>query len=695
MAVIDSYTTGEDASAGFSNTYWLAQTFTASISYSITSVIVKLHKGGGTPSADVTVSIRNTSGGLPYGSDLTSGTTVGSTLPVSPGEERTITLTPYNLVKGTKYAIVVRGGGTGSYPAYVRDDSSIPAYSGGNVCYAADSGVTWYSATNLDMMFQTIGTTSPPTDKVFSKALVAIGGNEVWYESTAGTMTELTAANGDIDTSTPLMAVSAFQKVFIANKTNLKIADFENTKITTDDIAPAGKTAPSRGDVLVGQTSAAQMVVDYIDATDSTANVYGYRTTVTTFVSGETVQVGAGGTTQFVLNANETAPPHWYDWTVYGNDTTTYGIMPSEATIVCSFNSRLVLAGDSVYPHQWCMSGVFNPFDWLYDSSDPLTPIRGGDGDAGKVGDIITALISPKDDLTIHGCANSVWMIVGDPAFHGQIINVSKDTGIWGSRAWCIDGDRNLYFLGDDGLYRITMGETISTPVNISSPSLPTLMDDLDLDKSLHRVVLTYDGDNNGIIISRTLFSDGTNTNYWFDLTTQGFFPESYPATQGIFSSHKYAATDRTYAKLLIGCNDGYIREFDPDTKNDDGTTVDSYFSLGPIPLANSPVGEGIIGPIDIVLAGGASGGSETDSDDADYKIFVADTAAELIEKLVANGAPSFAGTVAGPGRRWGSRQVRTARGVYGGVRIGNDTSGEGFIFECINIGQQPRGRIK
>ena len=144
-----------------------------------------------------------------------------------------------------------------------------------------------------------------------------------------------------------------------------------------------------------------------------------------------------------------------------------------------------------------------------------------------------------------------------------------------------------------------------------------------------------------------------------------------------------------------MGCKDGYIRQFDRDTKNDDGTTIDAYFTLGPISLANSPIREGTIGPIDVILAGGAPDGSETDSDNVDYKVFVADTAAELIEKLVANGTPNFAGTITGPGRRRGSKRTQSARGVYGGMRIGNDVAGKNFIFECVNIGQKPRGKIK
>jgi len=703
----DSYSVAPD-NAGINSTgasRWFAQTFTTTSAYYISAVKIYLYRVG--DPGTVTVSIRATSGGCPTGdgTDLCSGTIDGSTLTTDTfGDLTTINFTTSPLLAdSTLYAIVVRSS-TGAPANYLGwgADSGDASYTDGEGCNSTDSGDSWtcpYMA-NWDFPFQTYGRDMPIQDRLYSKQLIAIGNAEVWRESSAGTMAEFADANGVFDTNKLLGAVEAYQKIFTVNGSTLKVLDFNNTKISTDD---AGTNPCTRNMILTGSTSGTTMIVDYVDGVtdDATANVYGSKTNIGSFVSGETVTGtnSAGNAVSFDLNADEDNGPHIYDWTAFGNDTTTYGTMSSSASIVALYRGRLV-TNDADRPHMWYMSKVQNPFNWLYDDDDPLTAIRGNDADIGEIGDIITAFIPIRDDLLVVGCANSIWAIIGDPASHGQIGNVTNDTGIWGSRAWCLDNKGSLYFLGNDGLYGATITGTVTAPEKISYSRLPTLMDDLDLDQSLHRVVLSYDSDNNGVLISKTLISDGTNTNYWYDLNANGFFPESYPAAQGIFSSCKYNATDRTYVKHLVGCNDGYIREFDSSTKSDiaadnSSVAIDAYFTLGPMSLGGTPAMEGSIGPIDVVLGGGGSAGSETDSDNAAYKIFVADTAAELIEKLVANGTPTYAGTITGPGRRRGSRRTQSARGVYGGLRIGNSIADEAFIFESLDLQPKPKGRSK
>ena len=182
--VIDSFTTptGAEDHAAVSDTYWDSQTFTALASYTITSVKLKLFKSAMLAPGIITVSIRATSSGLPSGADLASGTTDGDTLGTSyPGEWREITLTGCSIVKGTKYAIVVRTAGSGSYPLrWVGDDSS-PTYTNGAQCWSTNSGVDWTENTNRDLTFQTLGGMTPPVDKTYSKTLVAIGGNEIVF----------------------------------------------------------------------------------------------------------------------------------------------------------------------------------------------------------------------------------------------------------------------------------------------------------------------------------------------------------------------------------------------------------------------------------------------------------------------------------------------------------------------------------
>ena len=553
------------------------------------------------------------------------------------------------------------------------------------------------------------------TDLVSYKRLVAVGNSELWYEDinvAAGTMVELADANADIDTTDQLTMFEAFQKVFVVNGSNLKVADFINTKITCSALTDP----PACGDILTqdqGSSKYAYMIVDFVN-TAKTA-IYGYAYYAggaTAFIT--TADVSSNDATATmdpnpIPNANIsaiTSSPHWYDWTVYpdivlsvagfgqaAGSTKSFGSMPNKAYLGCLYNGRPVLSGNPEESYQWYMVRQFNPWDFAYIANDAQTPVKGGNSDAGELGDIIRALIPYKDDFLIFGCATTISYMMGDPAAGGAIRELDLTTGIFGAKSWCFDGEGNFYFWGTNGLYATPIP---GTPVCISEQSLPDLVSDEAADPSTHRIVLGYDRKRRGILIAITKLSDGSHSNYWYDLRTKGFFPESSASdSHGVYSMFYYPANDEDYRDLLVGCKDGYIRKFDSSTKNDDGTTIDSYVNMGPISLGNTPFTEGSIGPLDIVLGGGGSSGTETDSDDAAFKVFVNDTAAGLVEDLEANGTPVFGGTASGPGRRRGSKKLQSARGVYGGVRIGNNASGEAFIFECLSFGKQPKGRAK
>ena len=131
-------------------------------------------------------------------------------------------------------------------------------------------------------------TLTPPTHK---KRLVAAGNDEIFYEDldvAAGTMVELAAANGDIDTTDMLSMFEAYQKVFIVNGANLKIADFVNTKLTVTALT----TAPTFGSIITQANTDAQMVVNFVNS--SKTNIYGKTITDTAFntTAGNTLSGG-------------------------------------------------------------------------------------------------------------------------------------------------------------------------------------------------------------------------------------------------------------------------------------------------------------------------------------------------------------------------------------------------------------------
>jgi len=163
------YNTGDTDKWSIYGVQWGAQTFTPSVAHKITSVKLKLYKLGSP--GTVTVGIRATDvNGHPTGADLCSGTTDGNTLPLYPTFEwREIILgAGYDLVAGTKYAIVVRAtGGIESDSVSWRLDYTSPTYAGGNFEYSGSSGAAWASA-DYDFMFEEWGEPPPVTPKTSS-----------------------------------------------------------------------------------------------------------------------------------------------------------------------------------------------------------------------------------------------------------------------------------------------------------------------------------------------------------------------------------------------------------------------------------------------------------------------------------------------------------------------------------------------
>jgi len=509
----------------------------------------------------------------------------------------------------------------------------------------------------------------------------------------AGDMVKLAASDDDIDTTDQCRAFEAYGKVFVVNGANLKVADFTNTKITTANI---GANPPDRGNQLTGGTSGAIMYVDYVTTLTGACTIYGKKiTSAKSFESGETV-TGTDdddNAISFVLNADETAPspPHWYDWTVYGGDEDTYGSLPDQAYLGCLSGGRCVLSGDPDYPHEAPTSAAGNPWDWnIYrTTSDRATVI--GNGPAGTIGDVIRALIPARDGQLVIGCANSMHIVVDNPAFGGQIVDIN-DTGIFGAESWCFDADGSLYFWGTGGINRIARG--VSQVEHLSQLALPDLVQDTGANPSTHRISLGYDPDRNGVKVCATKLSDGSSSNWWLDLRTLGFFPDTHADEQGVYCLFHYNANDPTLAGLLCGCTDGYIRVHDDETTDDDGTAIDSYIGVGPIPLADSGR-DGSIAAFDMVLAGAASGDDDA-SDGVTLEAWSADTARSVIKQLAAGTSPKISLSFAGPGRIRGGKKRRGVRGAYAGIKVGNSNSGETWGMEKLIIdGGAPGRRLR
>lgn len=507
----------------------------------------------------------------------------------------------------------------------------------------------------------------------------------------SGTMVKLAASDGEIDTTDQCNIFEAYGKIFVVNGSILRVADFTNTKIATNAV---GTNPPDRGNILTGGGGGAVMVVDYITSLSGACTLYGKRTSTETFASGETV-TGTdddGNAISFVLTADEVAPnpPHWYTWTVYGGDETNYGSLPDIAYIGCLSSGRCILSGDPNYPHQAPTSAAGNPWDWnIYrTTSDRATVI--GTGSAGAIGDVVRALIPVEDGRLIVGCANSMHVVVDNPAYGGQIFSING-TGIFGAHSYCFDGAGNLYFWGTGGVNRIPKGAAYVD--HISLGPLPNLVADIAADPATHRVTMGYDPDRGGVKMAVTLLSSGSNSNYWVDLHTDpiGFFPDTHADEHGVYSMFYYNSNDPSLSGLLCGCTDGYLRVHSDTAKDDDGEAIDSYVGFGPIQLAE--VGkDGSIAAFDLVLAGAATGDDDA-SDDVTLSVWSEDTAQQILKKMGAGTGPRVVVSFDGPGRARGSKKRRGVRGAYAGIKIGNNQVDESWGMEKLIVDAGSPGR--
>lgn len=144
MATKYEYNDGTGAGKGVYDTFWMAQTFTPTVNHNVTTIKIKCARTGSP--GTVTVSIRATSGGLPTGIDLVSGTFNGDTISEWNNYEWvSVTLgRAYKLLADTMYAIVVKAPAGSESPENVLYwQLSSDSYSGGTFCESDDSGSTW------------------------------------------------------------------------------------------------------------------------------------------------------------------------------------------------------------------------------------------------------------------------------------------------------------------------------------------------------------------------------------------------------------------------------------------------------------------------------------------------------------------------------------------------------------------------
>jgi hypothetical protein len=205
-------TAGTTTGTGFGTPNWTGQTFIPAVTGQLLKVDFQLFGNGvNAPAPNLTLSIRNTSGGLPTGADLATATTPGVL-----NAEGTVTRTasfaaPPTLTAGTTYAIILRPVSAPSGSGYFWIRSSPSTYASGSRVLSADSGGIWSADTTRDYNFKTyMATVAGPQGDFISSTKDSMPGSHVtlwqslfWTASTPASTSVKFQAAGSSSSSGP------------------------------------------------------------------------------------------------------------------------------------------------------------------------------------------------------------------------------------------------------------------------------------------------------------------------------------------------------------------------------------------------------------------------------------------------------------------------------------------------------------
>lgn len=384
------------------------------------------------------------------------------------------------------------------------------------------------------------------------------------------------------------------------------------------------------------------------------------------------------------------APPHWLTWKPVASysGTTNPGIMPDGGSnIGCLCFGRIFL-NSMKNPHQWFCSRVFDPLDFDSSQTDVAAATSSQNSKAGEVGNPITAMVSYKDHYLVFGCADEVWVLRSDPLQGGVNTCVSRTTGFFSPTSYCWDDQNNLYFLGVDGIYRLTSDAIINAlpPENITKENIPKLISSCALNRRTDRVVMGYDKSRYGIEVSITQMDGAWSVVFWLDLRTGGLFPDNFPTDQSPASLYYFDAYKSSERGLLLGGYDGYIRKFDEAEKDDEGSNaIESFVCVGPFVSTNEPRLKVETGEISLVT------GEDTDGLTVD--VHSGDSADNVITNVIAASTPLITKTLSGDGLENSIRSRVAGKAVA--VKLKNTTASQSWSIEDINIEVKESGRKK
>jgi len=328
------------------------------------------------------------------------------------------------------------------------------------------------------------------------------------------------------------------------------------------------------------------------------------------------------------------------------------------------------MAATEADPAEWYMSAVGDPFDWDYapDTITETQAVAGVNSPAGKAPDVIRCIVPVNDDILIFGCDHSIWQMTGDPMIGGRLDRLVDGIGTPWGRPWCVSTDNIYYFFGTrGGVYKGVPGQGVQ---KITSGVMEERMNSINLDTNLIRMVWNEREQGAHVIVTPLTEGDSSTEHYFYDSRTGSWWIDKF-ANSGhdARAVHVFDGDDASDRSILLGGMDGYIRKWDVDATDDDGTAISSHVYMGPL----IPAGLGTLRVSEIrgLMASGSS--------DVTMSVYKGDNAEHAY-----NQTSSFYTRTFSSGRNVSERRKINAHAVY--LKLGNTTASQTWAMEQMQV---------
>ena len=281
-----------------------------------------------------------------------------------------------------------------------------------------------------------------------------------------------------------------------------------------------------------------------------------------------------------------------------GNVEVVEGTPPAGLPTIALYRDRIFLSGVN---HQWFCCRQSDVTDWDFGGyeGNKGRAVAGQLEEAGLIGAAVKAMIPYKDNVLLFACADSLWVLRGDPTT-GTLRNLSTEIGIIGPDAYALTPDGRLVFLSNNGLYMWNMGSD-GAPVPFSDERVPEELKNVS--PTTNTITMAYDATGQGVHLFLTP-TTGTGTHWWVDLDNKALWPVILQA------DHEPLAIGRIetngLGEVVIGCSDGYLRKFAAANTSDDGTAISSHILLGPFRISRSDTEDAVLQEIHGIMASNA-----------------------------------------------------------------------------------------